>query len=244
MPDAIFDDPRLAQLYDPLEADRADLESYLGLVDEFGARSVLDVGCGTGTFACLLAQGGVDVVGLDPAGASLTVARSKPGAPRVRWIHGDVTSLPPSLTVDMATMTGNVAQVFLDDDQLVTTLSAVRGVIRPSGHVVFEVRDPSREAWRSWTRDESFRRTTVPMVGVVESWVEMVDLALPLVTFRWTYRFERTGEVITSDSTLRFRGRDDVARCVSQSGLEVIDVRDAPDRPGLEFVFVCGIPAG
>src|SRR3546814_14876005 len=28
-------------------------------------------------------------------------------------------------------------------------------------------------------------------------------------------------------------------RCTSESGLRVLDVRDAPDRPGLELVFVC-----
>ena len=54
VPDAIFDDPRLAQVYDPLDPDRSDLDVYVDLVSELGARSVLDVGCGTGTFACLL----------------------------------------------------------------------------------------------------------------------------------------------------------------------------------------------
>lgn len=35
------------------------------------------------------------MIGLDPAGGSLVVARAKPGTDRVRWIHGDATSLPP-----------------------------------------------------------------------------------------------------------------------------------------------------
>jgi len=35
-------------------------------------------------FALLLAERGVEVVGVDPAGASLDVARGKPGADRVR----------------------------------------------------------------------------------------------------------------------------------------------------------------
>ena len=95
MPDAIFDDPRLAVLYDPLEPDRPDLDDYVAMADEFGARTVLDVGCGTGTFACQLAVRGIEVVAVDPASASLDVARSKPGADRVRWIQGDATALPP-----------------------------------------------------------------------------------------------------------------------------------------------------
>lgn len=239
LPDPIFADPRLARLYDPLDADRSDLNLYMDIVEEFGARSVLDVGCGTGAFACLLADRGIEVIGVEPAEASLAVARTKPGAERVRWIHGDATTLP-SLTADLATMTGNVAQVFLHDDELVSALRGIRGAIRSGGTVAFEVRDPDQEAWRSWTREQSKRRTDVPGVGAVESWVELLEVSLPFVSFRWTYRFEEVGDVVTSDSTLRFRSRSEIERAVSESGLVVLDIRDAPDRPGLELIFVCG----
>ena len=121
MADAIFEERRLAEIYDPMDPDRSDLDAYVALAEEFGARSVLDIGCGTGTFACLLAGRGVEVTGVDPAGASLAVARAKPGADQVRWIRGDATMLPP-LQVDLATMTANVAQVFLTDEEWDTTL--------------------------------------------------------------------------------------------------------------------------
>ena len=49
MPDAIFANPRLAAIYDDVDADRRDLVNYVAIVDELEARSVLDVGCGTGT---------------------------------------------------------------------------------------------------------------------------------------------------------------------------------------------------
>src|SRR5687768_13695678 len=103
MADDGFEIPRLAQLYDPLDPDRRDLDVYVGIAEELGARSVLDVGCGTGTFALMLAARGIEVVGVDPARASLDVARAKPGAGGVRWLEGDATTLPP-LQVDLATM--------------------------------------------------------------------------------------------------------------------------------------------
>ena len=43
--------------------------------------------------------------GVDPAAASLDVARAKPSADAVRWIDGDATSLP-AMQVDPATFTG------------------------------------------------------------------------------------------------------------------------------------------
>jgi len=237
MPDPIFAERRLAEIYDPLDPDRSDLEVYAAVVEEFGAGSVLDVGCGTGTFACLLARKGLDVVAVDPAAASLEVARNKNGADRVRWQLGDATTLPP-LRVDLATMTGNVAQVFLTDDAWLATLHGVRNALRPGGRVVFEVRDPSREAWRAWNRDDSYERVDLPGIGTVNHWAEVTAMTGQLVTFKWTFHFERSGEVITSDSTLRFRERDEVESSLGTAGLELLDVRDAPDRPRLEFVFV------
>jgi ubiquinone/menaquinone biosynthesis C-methylase UbiE len=53
MVDDIFGHPRLAAIYDALDGDRSDLDVYARLVFERGARRVLDVGCGTGTFALL-----------------------------------------------------------------------------------------------------------------------------------------------------------------------------------------------
>ncbi|MFE6234527.1 class I SAM-dependent methyltransferase [Cellulosimicrobium sp. NPDC057862] len=236
MPDAIFDDPRLAALYDPLDPDRSDLDVYAAIVDELGARRVLDVGCGTGTFACLLARRGIDVVGVDPAGASLDVARTKPGAGRVRWLHGDATTLPP-LRVDLATMTANVAQVFLTDDAWATTLRGIGSALVPGGHLVFETRDPARRAWEGWTREATATRVDVPDVGPVESWTDLTDVSLPFVSFHDTTVLP-DGTTLHSDSTLRFRERAEIEASLVASGFELVDVRDAPDRPGREWVFV------
>lgn len=237
VPDALFEDPRLAELYDPLDPDRSDLEVYAAMVDEFGATTVLDVGCGTGTFACMLGSRGIEVIGVDPAGASLEVARDKEGADRVRWIHGDATSLP-ALQVDLAIMTGNVAQVFLTDDDWRSTLHGIYRATRPGGRLVFETRDPAKRAWESWTPAQSHRRTEVAGIGTVETWTEVIAVNGPLVTFRSETRRLDEGIALTSESTLRFRSREALERSLVDTGYVVDEVRDAPDRPGLEFVFV------
>jgi SAM-dependent methyltransferase len=232
-----FDEPRLAQIYDPLYPDRSDLDAYAALAHSFGARSVLDIGCGTGTFACLLADRGFDVIGVDPAAASLDIARAKPGADRVRWLHGDATTLPP-LQVDMATMTGNVAQVFVTDEEWASTMDCTYAALRPGGRLVFETRDPQQMAWLSWTRDQTFQRVEIAGMGTIATWDEVTDVQGELVTFKGTVIFEKDGGVLTADSTLRFRGRDQVAESLMAAGFTVEDVLDAPDRPGLELVFV------
>jgi SAM-dependent methyltransferase len=235
--DPCFELPRLAALYDPLDPDRADLLAYLGMAGEFGARSVLDIGCGTGTLACVLATLGLEVTGLDPAGASLGIARTKPGGDRVRWVHGDVTALPP-LQVDLAVMTGNVAQVFLGDDEWQRVLAAAHAALRPGGRLVFETRDPARRAWQDWDRAHTCQHRDVPGAGTVTDWLEVTQVRGDLVTFRWTVRFAADGAELTSDSTLRFRSREETGESLRAAGFAVDEVRGAPDRPGREFVFV------
>lgn len=234
MPDALFAHPRLAPLYDAFDGDRDDLAAYLAIARELGADRVLDVGCGTGSLAVLLAESGRTVLGVDPAGESLKVARAKDRTGRVTWVHGDATGLPP-YDADLAVMTGNVAQVFLTDDDWARTLRGVHGALRPGGHLVFETRRPERRAWEEWDAQVVL---DLPGTGPVEHRREVTDVSLPLVSFRSTYRFLADGTVLTSESTLRFRDRDETAASLADTGYRVLDVRDAPDRPGREFVFV------
>jgi ubiquinone/menaquinone biosynthesis C-methylase UbiE len=239
VPDRIFADARFAEIYDDLDGARDDLDHYERIIEELGAGRVLDIGCGTGVLACRLAARGLAVTGVDPAAASLAVAAARAGADRVSWVLGDASTLPvlPSPRADVATMTGNVAQVFLTDDEWSTVLAGARRALRPGGHLVFEARDPADRGWERWTREATF--ATIPSVaGPVEHWIELLRVALPLVSFRHTVRFERDGAILTSDSTLRFRDRAEFTECLEVAGFAVDEVRDAPDRPGREFVVI------
>ena len=94
--DEQFRDPRLAEIYGVLDGDRDDLAAYLAIAEELGARRVLDVGCGTGTLALMLANRGRDVIGVDPPAGSNRAARVCPAGGRrchdCRMIAGWMTS--------------------------------------------------------------------------------------------------------------------------------------------------------
>ena len=134
-------------------------------------------------------------------------------------------------------MTANVAQVFVHDQDWSATLGGVRGVLRDGGHLVFETRDPSFRGWQEWTREQSLS-VTETVAGRVEHWVELTEVALPLVSFRHTFRFLDSGDVVTSHSTLRFRDRDEITASLDLSGFTIDEICDAPDRPRREFVVI------
>lgn len=137
MPDAVFSHPRRAGVYDALDPDHSDLDTHVDLVDELGATSVLDVGWGSGTPACRLADAGVEVLGLDPAAAFVEVARAKAGAEEVVWVVVMAVEVAGDRAhagrFDLCTMSANVAQVFLGDQEWADTLEAVRTCGRRGG---------------------------------------------------------------------------------------------------------------
>lgn len=231
-----FDHPVVAGLYDVLDPDRGDLDLYVALAAEVGARKVVDIGCGTGVLALRLAERGIDVVGVEPAGEMLVVARRKRGADVVRWVHGDATALAHD-DADLATMTANVAQVFTTDTAWEETLTAVRGALRPGGTLAFETRVPERRAWEAWTPERTYARTDIPGTGTVEEWIRLDEVALPLVTFTSTTRLPDGAEV-TAVSTLRFRERDEIEASLETCGFGRTEVRDLTYAPGKGWLFV------
>ncbi|WP_202912034.1 class I SAM-dependent DNA methyltransferase [Nesterenkonia muleiensis] len=240
--DGEFRDPRLAAVYDALDPDRTDLRQYQQiLLEEFGASTVLDIGCGTGVFALQLAACGVTVHGVDPAEASLKVARSKPGADAVTWHAGTADTLPP-LQVDAITMTANVAQVFITDEDFDRVLSAGFSRLRPGGVLVFEARRAEDRGWERWTREQTRKTVQALDVGRVDSWNELRAVDGELTTHAVPVIFHHDGARYDSVSTLRFRSREAIEAALERTGFTVHDVRDTEYAPGRGWMYIALVP--
>lgn len=83
----------------------------------------------------------------------------------------------------------------------------------------------------------------LPGRGTVETWVELAGVSWPLVSFRTRFVFSSDGAAATSTSTVRFWEADELTASLTAADLVVETIRDAPDRPGQEMVFVARKPA-
>ena len=171
----------------------------------------------------------------------------KPDAERVRWIVGDATRPCRDRRGSIfATMTGNVAQVFLTDDEWASTLaSRVRRPCDPAGWLV--VRGPGPGTRRVAGVDP---RAVVPAgpSAATSAPVRDVDraddggVATRLVPLVVRVRGRRR-EAATPIRRLRFRPAPRARGLAPPAPASSCDdVRDAPDRPGRELVLLARTP--
>ena len=202
VPDHLFTEPALAELYDRWAParQRGDFGFYLPLV--MSAASVLDIGCGTGELLRVARQAGHTgwLCGLDPAPAMLAVARRQPD---VEWVLGDAASAAWRQAFDLVVMTGHAFQVLVSDDEVRAALAAVRVALAPGGRFAFETRNPAARAWEDWVPGNAVQATgpTGAVVTMAHQVVAPFDGAT--VSFTSTYTSPDWPDPQVSRSTLR-----------------------------------------
>jgi ubiquinone/menaquinone biosynthesis C-methylase UbiE len=202
------------------------------------------MGCGTGRLAVALAERGHRVTGADPSAGMMRVARNRPGSERVRWIDSDAKSLALDTRFDLIFMTGNVFQVFLDDEEVRATLRTLRRHLASGGRLAFETRNPLVEEWRGWTPALTRETIDVPGVGKVEVHYDIAEAAGPFVTYETHYRFGPDDVAIGRD-TLRFMTQQELSAFLVEAGFTDVTWFGDWDRAPLtarspEFVVVAG----
>jgi hypothetical protein len=87
-------------------------------------------------------------------------------------------------------------------------------------------------------------RRESPDAGAFESWSEVTGVNGDLVSSRRTYVFAADEATLISAGIRRYPPRPVIEESLISAGYELTDVRGAPERPGLELVFIARKPAG
>jgi len=144
--------------YEPLfslERDRQEVARLIELLGLPAATRVLDVPCGQGRHAHLLAEAGFDVTGLDYSAHLLARARRRGTGPRLRYVRGDMRRMPARWTgrfgavVNLFTSFGFFAEP-ADDRRVIAEFARV---LAPGGLLVWHGADRDGVMARFLTRD-------------------------------------------------------------------------------------------
>ncbi|MBE1205570.1 methyltransferase domain-containing protein [Aminobacter carboxidus] len=219
MDDRLYIDPELVQFYDLENEGGDDVDFIMRFVGD--ARSVLDLGCGTGALTAMLADGRA-VTGADPAPAMLDVARKRPGGEHVEWVEGDARSLRLGKGFDLVLLTGHAFQVFLTEEDQRAALDTIAAHLAPGGCFIFDSRNPLAKEWLQWGPDDSRRTIAHPTFGLVEAWNDAVqDAASGIVTYDTFYRVPADGWQFHARSRIAFPAQERLAAMMTEAGLAV-----------------------
>lgn len=129
--------------YDLLYKDKgyAEEASYIDrtIQDRYpGAKSMLELGSGTGRHAELLSQKGYQIVGIERSVDMLSVARQAEDGERLRFIQGDIRSFKLDQTFESAIALFHVMSYLTDNEDLMSTFNHVSKHLRKDGVFLFD----------------------------------------------------------------------------------------------------------
>jgi len=148
--------------YEPIFSparDRADVARLIDILGLSAGERVLDVPCGQGRHAHLLAEAGFDVTGLDYSRHLLEIAKARGTGARLRYVRGDMRALPEKWSGRFAAVLNLFTSFgfFLDPGDDKRVIHELARVLRPGGMLVWHggSRDGvmakflSRDWWKS-----------------------------------------------------------------------------------------------
>jgi SAM-dependent methyltransferase len=145
---------------------RRRISNVLSLLPELGGVTLLDVGCGMGTFTVETAARGAHAVGIDPAAAAVHAAAgvaAAAGYPSARFVRGDAANLPVCDGCADVVLAADLTE-HLDDVTLARVLREAARALRPGGVLV--VYTPERQHFLERLREAGIMRQDPSHIGV------------------------------------------------------------------------------
>jgi SAM-dependent methyltransferase len=195
-------------------------------------RRVLDLGCGTGGHAVLLAERGYEVVGVDRSPEMLARARQRSAA--VRFELADIATLELNESFDAALMMFAVLGYHTGNSDVAAALAGVRRHLRPGGLFVCDV----------WYGPSVLRERPSERIKVIDgprgeqvvraAWGELDERRHTcLVRYHlWHLDRDRVVTQAREQHRMRFFFPLELELLLSRAGLELVRLGGFPDLEG------------
>lgn len=218
-----------------------------------GARTVLDLGCGTGRHDMLLAQMGYDVTGIDRsdemlaiANANLSALNSQPSS--LNFLHGDIRTVSLQRTFDVVISLFHVISYQTTNEDITAAFATARAHLKPGGVFIFDcwygpaVLTDRPEVRVKRLEDEkiSVTRIAKPVMHANENLVD--------VEYQIILKNKKIGDIEEMSEThrMRYLFKPEMEHFARESGMSIVAVSEwlTGKEPGFDTWGVCFVVRG
>jgi len=220
---SVFD--AYARYYDLVNQEKdypAEAQYVASLIQEHGGETstLLDIGCGTGRHAELLADSGFEVEGLDRAEGMIAQAKSR--RPDIGYHVGDVCDFNLGKAFDVVSALFHVISYLTEEDQLRAAFKSIRNHLKPGGLFVFDCwHGPAVLHQRPEVRIRRLASESARVVRIAEP--EMLPEKNRVnVNFEIFVEENGTWSQFTEEHPMRYLFRPEFEALLSDSGMELL----------------------
>lgn len=188
-------------------------------------RSILDVGCGTGSASLLLADRGLDVVGVDASAEMIMEAgRKTEGRENIRFEVQRMESLQLPERFDLAVSLFDTVNYVTDPNDLQEAFRRIHHHLLPEGLWVFDMNTPFALEMELFTQN-NLRSRSEPKYD----WRSRYEAATRMATVDMTFYVKRgnTRAVLKETHHQRAYTLDEIHAMLKIAGFEVLHVTEA-----------------
>lgn len=218
---------KYAKLYDSFYSDKdysAEVDYLEKLFTDFSlhpVNSLLDLGCGTGSHALILAERGYRVTGIDQSKEMIVHAREKIKTFRgsIRFEHEDIRNFSINESFNAAISMFAVMSYLKTNDDVLNTLFCVNRHLNPGGLFIYDVWfGPAVLEQRPEIRKKS---VLIDGVKTTRHATSELDLLRQIVQVKYRISADRSSEDIQETHQMRFFFLNELELLAMMSGFSI-----------------------
>ncbi len=217
-----------------------------GLIEKYrpGAKSVLDLGCGTGRHDLLLAAKGYAVTGVDQSEEMLAVARTQAApSPAPSFLQGDVRTVRLGKRFDVVLSLFHVMSYQTANEDLAAACATAREHLNPGGIFLFDCwYGPAVLTDRPSVRVKRLEDEAIEVTRTAEPVMHPNDNIVD-VNYRVLIRDKKSGNTDELKEThrMRYLFRPEIELFLSRAGLALVEGGEwmTGKEPGFDTWSVC-----
>jgi len=197
-------------------------------MNQLSVKTLLDLGCGTGTMSVLFAQKNYEVIGIDLSEDMLSVAKEKSIAKEldILYLNQDMTEFELYGTVDAIISVCDSLNYILKEDDLLKTFELVNNYLNADGLFIFDLNTEFK--FRDSLSDNTFATTFESEAYVWENFYDAEEKTnVYCVNFFEKQKDSELYERFEEVHYQRCYSTEEVVGLLTKSGLKILNIYKA-----------------